>query len=77
VGERARLHVLETIMTDGDAKKALTEVPTSMAARMLGIDPRTLYAWRDTGKIKGVQGRSGRFLWDVADYLEREEASAR
>ena len=58
-------------MTESDARKALTKVPTGMAARMLGVDPRTLYAWRDRGKIAAEQTRSGRFLWDVAGYMER------
>jgi predicted site-specific integrase-resolvase len=63
-------------MTKDDARKALTEVPTSMTARMLGVDRSTLYVWRDRGKIKFTRTKSGRMLWNCADYLEREAKSA-
>jgi predicted site-specific integrase-resolvase len=63
-------------MTNMDARTALTQVPTGMAAKLLGIDPRTLYVWRDRGKIEAERTRTGRMLWNVAQFMERESERA-
>jgi hypothetical protein len=60
-------------MTATAARDALTKVPTGMAAKLIGLDdPRQIYTLEKRGEIEGVRTRTGRLLWDVAAYLERE-----
>jgi hypothetical protein len=65
-------------MTETDARKALTRVPSGMAAKLLGLDdPRQLYTLQKRGEIRCERTRTGRCMWDVAGYLEREPGRAR
>lgn len=59
-------------MTEIDARKALTRVPSGMAAEMLGVTVQTLRNWHKRGRIEAERTRAGRMLWDVARYLENE-----
>jgi predicted site-specific integrase-resolvase len=63
-------------MTETDARKALTRVPSGMAAEMLGVTVATLRNWHKRGKIEAERTRAGRLLWDVAGYLESESKAA-
>jgi predicted site-specific integrase-resolvase len=63
-------------MVKDAVEQALTKVPSSMAARVLGIDRLTLYKWRDRGEIACERTASGRILWNVAAYLKRQECKA-
>jgi hypothetical protein len=59
-------------MTEIEARDALTKVPTGMAARMLGLeDTRQLYTLHKRGEIACERTRTGRCLWDVAGWMER------
>jgi predicted site-specific integrase-resolvase len=59
-------------MTDIDARTALTRVPTKMAETLLGATAQTLRTWHAKGKIKATRTASGRWLWDVAGYMEKD-----
>jgi hypothetical protein len=59
-------------MTNTDARTALTRVPSGPAATLLGVNQATLRAWQKTGRIKGTRTASGRWLWDVAAYMEKD-----
>ena len=59
-------------MIEIEARKALTRVPSGMAAQMLGVCTKTLRNWHERGLIDAERTRAGRFLWNVSAYLERE-----
>ncbi len=53
------------------AEKAMSACPTGLAARTLGCHDQTLRSMARRGEIKFTRTASGRFLFDVAEYLER------
>jgi hypothetical protein len=56
------------------AGKPSAELRVRAAARIIGVSPRTIYLWIDTGVIKSHEYRrpgSGRLIWLGAAAVER------
>jgi hypothetical protein len=60
-------------MTDQSPEYAPTEAPTSVAVRILECSDETLHNWRRRGMIHARKTATGRYLWNVREFLQRTE----
>jgi len=60
-------------MTDRSPEYAPTEVPTSVAMRILECSDETLRNWRRRGVIRPRKTATGRYLWNVRECFLRAQ----
>ena len=58
-------------------RDALAECSPGHVCRILEINPKTLQRWRRAGKIKATPTATGRFKYDLGEYLRRHRAMER
>jgi hypothetical protein len=56
-----------------NAIEAPTDAPTGVAAYILRVHPATLVAMGQRGEIRYSRTASGRYRWDVREYLQRRQ----
>ena len=74
---RLELNLDSTMKPDSKPNSAPHDAPTGMAARILQCHPATLHNMRKRGAITYTKTATGRFLWNIQEYLERATGNAR
>lgn len=52
-------------------EQAPERVATGAAARILGVTPRTLREWVDSGTVRAARSPTGRWLFEVAHLRQK------